>query len=369
MTIYLDYNASAPLKPEVKTAIAVALESVGNPASVHGFGRQTRARLETAREQVAGMVSCLPAQVIFTSGGTEANNLALHNWPGTLLISAIEHDSVLNTPGAQQIPVTVDGLIDLDRLSDILSQATPPILLSVMLVNNETGVIQPWTDIAPLAKRHKALLHCDAVQAAGKLPLNFAALGADMLTLSAHKLGGPQGVGALIIADKIPLRPLLHGGGQEKRRRPGTENLLGVIGFGAAAATAADDLSHQPRLAEWRDAMEQRIIQAVPAAMVVGQGAPRVANTSCVIMPGAKNSTQLMAFDLAGIAVSSGAACSSGKVGPSHVLQAMGYDRQAAEAAIRISSGWDTPPEALEEMAKTWLAVHEKVCTEAAKLR
>lgn len=369
MALYLDYNASAPLKPEVKTAIAATLESVGNPASVHGFGRQARGRLETAREQVAAMVRCQPAQVIFTSGGTEANNLALHDWPGSLLVSAIEHDSVLNIPGAKKIPVTADGLIDLNRLAESLAQAKPPLLLSVMLVNNETGVIQPWPEIMVLAKRHGALLHCDAVQAAGKLPLDLALLGTDMLTLSAHKLGGPPGVGALIVADKTPLRPLLHGGGQEKRRRPGTENLLGIVGFGVAATTAPDDLAHQPRLAEWRDAMELRITQAVPAAMVAGHGVSRVANTCCVIMPGAKNSTQLMAFDLAGIAVSSGAACSSGKVGPSHVLQAMGYDRQEAEAAVRISSGWETPPEALEQMAETWLAVYEKVCTQFTELR
>lgn len=347
----------------------VALESVGNPASVHGFGRQARARLETAREQVATMVRCQPAQVIFTSGGTEANNLALHDWPGTLLVSAVEHDSVLNMPGAQKIPVTANGLIDLNQLAESLAQAKAPLLLSVMLVNNETGVIQPWPEIAALAKRHGALLHCDAVQAAGKMPLDFAALGADLLTLSAHKLGGPAGVGALIVADKIPLRPLLYGGGQEKRRRAGTENLLGIIGFGAAAAMAADDLARQPLLANWRDAMETRITQAVPTAIVAGQGAPRVANTSCVIMPGAKNSTQLMAFDLAGMAVSSGAACSSGKVGPSHVLQAMGYDDRTAEMAVRISSGWNTSPETLPQMAEIWLAVYEKICAHSAAMR
>ncbi len=346
--------------------MAVALESVGNPASVHGFGRQARARLETARDQVAVMLNCQPAQVIFTSGGTEANNLALHDWPGTLLISAIEHDSVLNIPGAAKLPVTMDSLIDLNRLADGLSQAKPPILLSIMLVNNETGVIQPWKDIVALAKRHGALLHCDAVQAVGKLPLDFTELGADMLTLSAHKLGGAAGAGALIVADKIPFRPLLHGGGQEKRRRAGTENLLGCIGFGAAAMTEANDLARQPELARWRGVMEARILQAVPAAIVPGQGAPRVANTSCIIMPGAKNTTQLMAFDLAGIAVSSGAACSSGKVGPSHVLQAMGYDHPMAAAAVRISSGWDTPSGALAQMAETWLAVYEKICTQAA---
>lgn len=369
MALYLDYNASAPLKPEVKAAITAALESIGNPASVHGFGRLARARLETAREQVAAMARCQPAQVIFTSSGTEANNLALHDWPGTLLVSAIEHDSVLNIPGALKLPVTVGGLLDLERLADALSVAKPPILLSVMLVNNETGVIQPWAEIAAIAKRYGATLHCDAVQAAGKLPLDFSALGADMLTLSAHKLGGAPGAGALIVADKTPLRPLLYGGGQEKRRRAGTENLLGIIGFGAAAATTANDLAREPKLAAWRDAMETTILDKAPQAVIVGQGAPRVANTSCIIMPGAKNSTQLMAFDLAGLAVSSGAACSSGKVGASHVLQAMGFETRMAEAAVRISSGWDTPPDALQQMAETWLAVYEKICTSAAELR
>lgn len=357
MTIYLDYNASAPLKPSVKAAIMTALDSVGNPASVHQAGRRARAHLETAREEIARLVAVKPAQVILTSGGTEANNLAILPWSGTVLYSATEHDSVRAAINENAIIVPVDGngLIDLAALEQLLKTAKPPILLSVMLVNNETGVIQPYQAIAALAKRAQARLHCDAVQALGKLPLDFAALGADCLTLSAHKIGGPQGCGALIVAENLPFAPLLRGGGQEMRRRAGTENLLGIVGFGAAARAAHDDIALQATLRLWRDALEQAIQAEAPDAVFVGQGAERVANTSCVIMPGATSATQLMAYDLAGFAVSSGAACSSGKVNPSHVLRAMGYDANAADSAVRISLGWNTQSGDSAAFAANWV--------------
>ncbi len=366
MSIYLDYNASAPLKPVVKQAMAAALDSVGNPASVHQEGRKARALLETAREQVAALAKVSPAQVIFTSGGTEANNFALNGWSGPLFISAVEHDSVLTAPHAQRIPSLTSGLIDLDALEHALVAARQPALLSVMLVNNETGVIQPIPEIAALAKRHGATLHCDAVQAAGKMPLDFAALGVGMLSLSAHKIGGPQGCGALIVAEKVPLTPLLRGGGQEKRRRAGTENLVGIVGFGAAAAVAHEDLARQTQLALWRDGMEREIAASAPDAIIAGQTAPRVANTSCILMPGVKSETQLMAFDLAGIAVSSGAACSSGKVKPSHVLTAMGYDAAQADSAVRISLGWNTQPRDSAAFVEPWLKLYRATRHQAA---
>lgn len=332
-----------------------------NPASIHAAGRQARAAVEKAREQVAAMVGAAPAQVIFTSGGTEANNLALHGWLGTVLTSAIEHDSVLAAaPQAERLPVDSGGLLDLVVLEQRLAAAASPILLSVMLVNNEAGIIQPMAEIAALAQRYKAVLHCDAVQAAGKMTLDFAALGVSMLTLSAHKIGGPQGVGALVMAEKTPLQPLLRGGGQEKRRRAGTENLLGIIGFGQASELAHEDMARQSQLAAWRDAFEAKILAAAPEAQIVGQDVPRVANTSCVILPGVAASTQLMALDLAGFAVSSGAACSSGKVAPSHVLRAMGYDQMLAAAAIRVSLGWQTQGEDTEALADAWVKLYHR---------
>jgi len=368
LTIYLDYNASARIKPSVKFAIIEALGTLGNPASVHQEGRRARALLETAREDVARLVAVKPTQVIFTSGGTEANNLAIMPWTGTVLYGATDHDSVRAAAGERpgSVPVDCHGLIDLQALEQLLATAKPPVLLSIMLVNNETGVIQPYAEITKLARRYQARLHCDAVQALGKLPLNFAALGPDCLTLSAHKIGGPQGCGALIVAENLPLAPLLHGGGQEMRRRAGTENLLGIVGFGAAARTASDDSALQPELRTWRDAMERAILAAAPDAVIVGQQTQRVANTSCVIMPGCASATQLMAFDLAGFAVSSGAACSSGKVNPSHVLRAMGYDAIAADSAVRISLGWATQSEDSAAFAAAWVKHYHATRPQAA---
>lgn len=341
---------------------------LGNPASVHQVGRRARALLESAREAVARLVAVKPSQVIFTSGGTEANNLAIMPWTGTVLYGATEHDSVRAAAGENAVCLPVDGhgVIDLAALERLLATAKPPALLSIMLVNNETGVIQPYEAIAALAKRYQARLHCDAVQALGKLPLDFAAIGADCLTLSAHKIGGPQGCGALIVAENLPLAPLLRGGGQEMRRRPGTENLLGIVGFGAAARTANEDITQQPKLRAWRDALEQAILAAAPDAVIVGQQTQRVANTSCVIMPGCASATQLMAFDLAGFAVSSGAACSSGKVNPSHVLRAMGYDAVAADSAVRISLGWATHSEDSAAFAAAWVEHYHATRPQAA---
>jgi cysteine desulfurase len=357
---YLDYNATAPVRPAVIEAMVGALASAGNPSSVHRAGRTARRTLEHAREAVAALVGAAPDAVVFTSGGTEANNQVLGGVRGPGLVSAVEHDSVLAAaPDAERLPVDVLGRVDLERLADRLA-AVRPALVSVMLANNETGVVQPVAELAELAHRHGALVHCDAVQAAGKLALELAALGVDLLTLSAHKLGGPQGVGALVLGDGIEPTALLRGGGQERRRRPGTENLPGVVGFGRAAELALEDRDWRSRVGALRDRLEAEILAVAPAARVYGRGAERLANTSCLSMPGVSNQTQLIAFDLAGIAVSTGSACSSGKVGPSHVLTAMGVDPAEAATAIRVSLGWASTAFDVERFVATWSRLHAR---------
>jgi cysteine desulfurase len=356
--VYLDYNATTPVRPAVATAIADALATVGNPSSVHGFGRAARARLETAREQVAALVGARPAQVVFTSGGTESNNLAL---TGTrrerVLVSAIEHDSVLKATTAETIPVDGRGLVDLAALERLLMGLTEPALVAVMLANNETGVIQPVADAARIAHDHGALLHCDAVQAAGKIAIDFNALGVDLMTVSAHKLGGPAGVGALIVADRANLAAQQRGGGQERGRRAGTENLAGIVGFGVAAEIAAAELGAAAGLAELRDELERRAVAAVPGAVLFGREVARLANTSCLALPDVSSELQVMALDLAGVAVSAGSACSSGKVQPSHVLRAMGVDAATVGCAIRISLGWQSTAEDVERFLEAWCAL------------
>jgi cysteine desulfurase len=370
--IYLDYNATAPIRPEVRDAVAAAFEVSGNPSSVHGFGRRARRVVEDARAEVAVLCGVAPARVVFTSGGTEANTAALRATGRTgILVSAIEHDSVLETvPDAPRIPVTAGGLVDLEALERLLNDAEGPALVSVMRVNNETGAIQPLADVARIAHAHGALVHSDAVQAAGRIPLDMDALGIDLMTLSAHKLGGPQGVGALIVRDGIPIAPVLRGGGQGHRRRAGTENVAGIAGFGAAARLAREGLDAQGTLAELRDGMERRLIRAAQEAgkpaLVYGHASPRVANTTCIAMPGATSETQIMTLDLAGIAVSAGSACSSGKVKPSHVLTAMGVPAAEAGSAIRISLGWATTAGDIDRLAEAWAALRRRTPGPAA---
>ena len=351
---YLDYNATAPVRPAVVEAMREMLERTGNPSSVHRFGREARRALEQAREAVAAMVGAAPGQVVFTSGGTEANNQALRSAQGQILVSAIEHDSVLAAvPDAARIPVDAEGRVDLRALERELACLAPQ-LVSVMLANNETGVIQPVREVAEVARRRGALVHCDAVQAGGKLAIDMAALGVDLLTLSAHKFGGPQGVGALVVREGLEPHALLRGGGQERRRRPGTENLPGIAGFGRACALALADTDWQERTGALRDRLEARIAALAPAARVFGRTAGRLPNTSCLTMPGVSNQTQLIEFDLAGIAVSTGSACSSGKVGPSHVLAAMGVAPAEAASAIRISLGWASTPDDVDRFVDAW---------------
>jgi cysteine desulfurase len=356
--IYLDHNATTPLKPAVRAAMVQAMDLVGNPSSVHAFGRTSRRAVEEARAAVAALVGVKPVQVLFTGSGTEANNMALRGFPGrAVLTSSIEHESVLAAdPAAERLPVTPDGVIDQTALAAALER-TPSALLSLMVANNETGVIQPVAEAARLAHARGALVHADAVQAAGRLPLSFAELGVDLLTLSAHKLGGPAGVGALILAEGLEPESLIRGGGQEKRKRAGTENLLGIVGFGSAARLARDELPAAAELTNLRDRLEREALTSAPHARIMGAGAARVPNTSCLVLPGLPGETQVMALDLAGVAVSAGSACSSGKVKPSHVLAAMGADANTAASAIRVSLGWTSDDEAVDRFLTAWFTL------------
>jgi cysteine desulfurase len=365
---YLDWNATAPLRPEAAAAVAEALARCGNPSSVHRFGREARRALEAARAQVAALVGAAPAEVVFTSGGTEANQLALRGLAGRcVMVSAIEHDSVRQAvPEAVIVPVTPRGIVDLEALDRLLAATQRPALVSLMLANNETGIVQPVADAARIAHARGALLHCDAVQGTGKLPLDRARLGADLMTLSAHKLGGPPGVGALIVAGERPLMPLQTGGGQERGRRAGTENLPGIAGFGAACAGAVEHLDEYGAVAALREVAERRLTAIAPDAAVYGGDVARLPNTLCIAMPGVAAATQVMALDLAGVMVSAGAACSSGKVRRSHVLDAMGVPAAAAECAIRISLGWSSAAADVDLLVEAWGALYARTRASAA---
>lgn len=361
-TAYLDHNATTPVLPAVIDAMAEAMREGGNPSSVHLSGRAAHRRLEDARAAIASRAGCRPAEVIFTSGGTEANNLALTGLPRRrLLWAATEHDSIRAVaetwPGdAVMIPVDGRGLIRMDLLESELAAGAGAIV-AVMLANNETGVIQDIPEIARLVHAHHGHLHVDAVQAFGKVTVHFGALQADSMSLSAHKIGGPQGVGALVLRDDIALTPQIRGGGQELRRRAGTENLPGIVGFGRAAELM--DLDAYAAIGALRDGLEARIMTDVPDAVIFGRDAPRLPNTLCVAVPGGSSETQVMALDLAGVAVSAGSACSSGKVRQSHVLAAMGAG-DLASAAIRVSLGRDTSAADLDRFLHAWTAFHAR---------
>jgi cysteine desulfurase len=358
---YLDWNATAPLRPEAVAAMSEALRRWGNPSSVHRRGRAARQIIERAREAVAGLLGDVdPSGVIFVSGGTEANHLALLGaGRERVFVSAVEHDSVRHAvPAADIIPVGPDGIVALEELDRLLGADLRPALVSVMYANNETGVIQPISEIASIAHRHGALLHCDAVQAVGKVTPEVGAIGADLVTVSAHKIGGPPGVGALIVTGGVDLTPLLRGGGQEHRRRAGTENLPGIAGFAAAAAAA--DIAAYERVAALRDGLEAEIAAIAPDAVVLGATANRLPNTSAIAMPGVAAETQVVALDLDGVMVSAGAACSSGKVGPSHVLAAMRVAPEIAASTIRVSLGWSSTEAEIYHFLQAWTAVYRR---------
>jgi cysteine desulfurase len=365
--IYLDWNATTPLRPEAKEAMAAAWNLAGNPSSVHAEGRQARRLVEDARATIAGAVGALPRNVIFTSGGTEANALALtpklrrgaEPPVERLLVSAIEHASVLaggrfSAATISTVGVTRSGLLDLDHLRAMLDSG-PPALVSVMLANNETGAVQPVAQAAEIVRSAGGLLHVDAIQAFGKIPFDINAIKADLVTLSAHKIGGPKGVGALALAEGVRgFEPLLRGGGQERGHRAGTENVAGIAGFGAAskAAMRAQD-EDTSRVEGLRNRLESGL-RRTPGVIVFSDNAPRLANTTLFTVPGLRAETAVIGFDLAGIAVSSGSACSSGKVQPSHVLQAMGFGPALAQGAVRLSLGWSTSSEDVDRCLEAW---------------
>lgn len=368
---YFDWNATAPLRPAARAAMLAALDAPGNASSVHGEGRGARRLIEESRRQVAALAGAEAKQVTFVSGATEANALALtpaieadgNKAPrDRLFVSAVEHPSVLAggrfAPEQVEIlPVDRDGRVDPATLAAALAKAERP-LVSVMLANNETGVIQPIAEIAGIVHAANGLLHIDAVQAAGRIPLDMSALGADLMSLSSHKLGGPQGAGALIVRGRLSVAPLIRGGGQERGIRAGTENVAAIAGFGAAAEAARASLATDAaRMAALRDRLEAGLRAATPDAVIFAAGVNRLPNTTLVAVPGIKAETALIAFDLNGIAVSSGSACSSGKVAASHVVAAMGMEPALARGAIRISLGPVTTETQVESLLIAWKRV------------
>jgi cysteine desulfurase len=364
--VYLDHNATTPVRPEAAEAVVAALALTGNPSSVHRHGRMARRLVEDARERVAALVGAGVAEVVFTGGGTEANALAVRGaGRSRVLVSSIEHVSVLDAfESAEPIPVDGDGLVDLDALEAMLAAEDVPALVSVMLANNETGVVQPVAAVAALARRYGALAHCDAVQAPGRIVVDIKELGVHMMSLSAHKIGGPTGIGALIVADEVPLAATVPGGGQERGRRAGTENVPGIAGF-AAAVEAAGAVGDAGRLARLRDRLERGVRELVPATRIFGSGAPRLPNTSCFSMPGVASETQVMALDLGGVAVSAGSACSSGKVAPSHVLGAMKVEEEHAASALRVSFGWTNVDQDVDRLLDVWGGLYARLGSDA----
>ena len=349
---YLDYNATAPLRPAARDAMIDALAERGNPSSVHQEGRSARAMVEHARRAVAASVSAPVEGTVFTSGGTEANAWMLGSWDGPVAVSAVEHDAVrLARHDALVLPVDQDGIVSISTVDD-LPEGT---LVSIMAANNETGVLQPIADLAERVHVKGLFLHCDAVQTCGRLATGPLAQGADAVTISAHKLGGPKGVGALAVADPHRLPPaLIRGGGQEHRRRAGTENVAAIAGFAAAVRDADEQIGDWCDIESLRDWMEERIETISPSVTIAGKAVARLPNTICVAMPGTDAQATVIAFDLAGISVSSGAACSSGKVARSHVLEAMGWEDNLAGAAVRVSLGLETTRAEAERFVAAW---------------
>lgn len=367
MRVYLDHNASSPLRPQVKEALVEAMEKAANASSVYEEGRKAKGLIEHARELVAQLVKADSKAVTFTGGGSEANatvlqpNMSVKGKPvllDRLFVSSVEHDSIVKggrfaAEKIEKIPVDTNGLIDLlwleTRLKE-LSDISETALVAVMLANNETGVLQPASQVGALVAKHGGYFLCDAVQAPGKISIDINSIGAHFLTLSAHKIGGPQGVGAIVRqSDAYAFQPLIRGGGQEAYGRAGTENIMGIHGFGVAAELADND-DKSDRLATMRDALEE----GLEGVTIVGNSGPRLPNTSCIAYPGVPAETMLISMDLQGFAISSGSACSSGKVGVSHVLTAMGLDENIARSALRVSLGWNTEEEHIKEFVKAF---------------
>ena len=383
---YLDHNATSQLRPEARAAMDAALSLGGNASSIHAAGRAARACVEGARVEISALLNTKPQDVVFSSGGTEANVLALSGAIQAaaeagqritrLFVGAIEHDSVLKTAAAlaerhagvrlEHIAVDPDGVIRLETLRLALREGKGRALVAVMAANNETGVIQPIEQVAGLAKEAEALLHVDAVQACGKLPIDFSASAADTMSVSAHKFGGPQGIGALVVREFARLAPQMTGGEQERGRRAGTESVAAIAGFGSAARALREDTNESARITELRDRFERSLRDIAEDVIIFGEEAVRLGNTSNFCMPGIAADTALMALDLDGVMVSSGAACSSGRVRPSHVLAAMGVAEDLAKCALRVSLGWNSTKDDVDAAVDSLSKLRARVIARAA---
>lgn len=357
--IYLDYNATAPLKKTVREAMLNLPLIPLNPSSIHGFGREARRLLEEARSTLLKAVNGEGYRLIFTASGTEANNLALKGLAGyTVMISAVEHLSVLKSvEGAIQIPVDGEGRINIAALEELLAHTKGPKLVSVMLANNETGVVQQIVEIAALAHHYGAIIHSDAVQALGKIPIDMQALGVDMLSISAHKCGGPQGMGALLVKKNLHLAAVITGGGQEQGFRAGTENIAGAVGFATAIPPKEEIEEEQTRLTLLQQKLETTL---AGKAVIMGAGAERLAGTCSIAMPGVSTETQLIHFDLNKIAISSGSACSSGRLTTSYVLLMMGIEKELAGSVVRVSMGRETTAQDIDKFISVWNELYQR---------
>lgn len=364
--IYLDNNATTPIKPEVIKEVMRVMELGGNPSSVHAAGRNAKATMEQSRQTIANIINCRPQKITFTSGGTEANNMALlASGMDHIILSATEHDSIigLNDHFKGQIdilPVDENGLVSCHDLQAALQKCSSNSLVSIMLANNETGVLQDIKKLCQITHEAGALFHTDAIQALGKIPVDFRDLGIDMMSLSAHKIGGPHGVGALVALEKINIKPRNIGGGQEVGRRSGTENIEGIAGFAKAVDLTPENIKIMAQLMSLRDKIEHDIKKHVPDVIFYGKDSHRIANTTTILMKDVLSETQVMAFDLDGICISSGSACSSGKVKPSHVVSAMGGTSEQALSTIRVSLGWQTTEDDVEAFIAAWKKLYDR---------
>lgn len=368
--IYLDYNATSPLRPGVAAAMEAVAREPLNASSIHAAGRRAKKLLEDARADIAQALGAFPNEIMFTSSATEANITVLRAFANErpMLTSPVEHASMGKAGrllGATKLAVDADGVVQLSDLEGKLAALGTPAFVSVMLANNETGVIQPIAEIARIVHAHGGLLHCDAVQALGKIPIDWGLLKADMLTLCAHKSGGPVGVGALLVRQGLPIKPLFLGGGQEHGLRAGTENIPAIVGFAALvrAVVQCPEAAEMQRLRDW---LQAALLAIAPDAQVFGMASKRLPNTLCITMPGVANETQLMHFDLGGFAVSAGSACSSGRVEASHVLLAMGVPKEIAQTALRISLGWGTTHADVAAFAECWKSAYARMGKQAA---
>jgi cysteine desulfurase len=364
--IYLDYNATVPIRPEVIKVMVEVMEEGGNPSSIHGIGRKAKSRMEDARSTIASIINCRPQMIVFTSGGTEANNMAiLSSGRSRMITTNVEHDSIRSVSSrfdgtVDILSVDQDGIIDLGELRQLLKIDGENTVVSILYANNETGVLQDVKAISEVVHAAGALLHIDAIQAVSKVPIDFMALGVDMMSISSHKTGGPQGVGALVAFEKLPVRSFILGGGQEVGRRGGTENIAGIVGFATAISLVPQSLKKMNELETWRDEIEEKLLEHAPQACFFGKKARRLPNVSTIYMPGVTSETQVMNFDLDKICISSGSACSSGKVKSSHVIDAMSSDENIATSTIRISLGWGSEHSDVDAFIASWKKQYDR---------